>query len=168
MELTGILAAVVLVLCCVAGILLVPLGMPGTFVILAGAVVYNLICGAMVFSLAVLALLLGLAIVGEVLEYVLGMRMATKRGASRYAAFGGIAGGIVGAFAGVPVFLIGPVIGLFAGVFIGAFLVELAVKKDAAASLRSATGAFYGRMGAVLVKTLVGCAMVIVLWMQAF
>ncbi|MBA2882616.1 hypothetical protein HNR65_002970 [Desulfosalsimonas propionicica] len=168
MEIAGMMALFVLILCCIAGIVLVPLGMPGTFVILAGAVFYNLIQGAMVFSLLVLALLLGLAIVGEVLEYILGVSMATKRGASRRAAFGGIVGGIVGAFAGVPVFLIGPVIGLFAGVFIGAFVVELAVKKDAAASFRSATGAFYGRVGATLVKTLIGITMVVVLCMQVF
>lgn len=168
MELTGIAAAAVLILCSIAGIVLVPLGLPGTFVILAGAVFYNLIHGSMALSINVLAVLLGLAIIGEILEYILGVSMAIKRGASRRAAFGGIIGGIAGAFAGIPVFMIGPVIGLFIGVFAGAFLVELAVKKNAAASFRSAMGAFYGRLGAVLVKTLIGITMVIILWMQAF
>lgn len=168
MEIAGMMALFVLILCCFAGIVLVPLGMPGTFVILAGAVFYNLIHGAMVLSVTVLVMLLALAVVAEILEYILGVSMATKRGASRRAAFGGIVGGIIGAFAGVPVFLLGPVIGLFAGVFIGAFLVELAVKKDAAASFRSATGAFYGRVGATLVKTLIGITMVLVLCMQVF
>lgn len=162
------IALLVLILCCLAGIVLVPLGMPGTFVIFAGAVFYNLIHGAMVVSAAVMAVLLALAVAGEILEYVLGVSMATKRGASRRAAFGGIVGGIIGAFAGVPVFLIGPVIGLFAGVFIGAFVVELAVKKDAAASFRSAMGAFYGRVGATLVKILIGITMVVVMGMQVF
>lgn len=162
------MALFVLILCCFAGIVLVPLGMPGTFVILTGAVFYNLIHGAMMLSATVLVVLLALAVAGEILEYILGVSMATKRGASRRAAFGGIVGGIIGAFAGVPVFLLGPVIGLFAGVFLGAFVVELAVKKDVAASFRSATGAFYGRVGATLVKTLIGITMVVVLCMQVF
>jgi hypothetical protein len=168
MELAGIAAAVVLILCSLAGIVLVPLGLPGTFVILAGALFHNLIHGSMALSVKVLAILLGLAIIGEILEYALGVSMATKRGASRQAAFGGIIGGIVGAFAGVPVFLIGPVIGLFIGVFAGAFLVELYVKQNAAEAFRSAMGAFYGRLGAVAVKTLIGVTMVIILWIQVF
>lgn len=164
MELTGIIATVVLVLFCLAGIVLVPLGMPGTFVILAGAVIYNLIKWSMAVSVAVLAGLLVLALAGEVLEYILGIKLAEKRGTSRPAVIGAIIGGIVGTFAGVPVPVLGSLIGLFAGVFLGAFLVEFIRKNDPAAAFNSATGAFYGRLGAVFAKTLIGVAMIIILF----
>ncbi|MFP4193342.1 MAG: DUF456 domain-containing protein [Desulfobacterales bacterium] len=164
MELTGIIALVVLAIFCLAGLVLIPLGMPGTFVILAGAALYNLITWSMSISAAVLAVLLVLALVGEILEYILGVKFAQRRGVSRPAVIGAIAGGIVGTFAGIPVPVAGPLLGLFAGVFIGAFLVELVSEKKISDAFRSAMAAFYGRLGAVFAKTLVGAAMILFLF----
>lgn len=168
MEPAGIIAALALIIFCAAGLVLIPLGMPGTFVILAGACVYNLIHWSMEISLPVLAGLFALAIFGEVVEFVLGVKLARRRGTSRSAVIGAIVGGIAGTFAGIPVPVLGPVIGLFAGVFLGALLVELALRKDPAAAFSSAAGAFYGRLGAVFAKTLTGAAMIVVLFMGVF
>lgn len=168
MELTGIIAIAVLIVFCLAGLILIPLGMPGTFVIIAGAGLYNLIRWSMAISAYLLAILLALALLGEVLEYILGMKLAQRRGTSRPAVIGAIAGGIAGTFAGVPLPVLGPVIGLFAGVFLGAFLVELASKKDMSTAFHSAMSAFYGRLGAVFAKTLIGAAMILILFMGVF
>ncbi|MFW6011261.1 MAG: DUF456 domain-containing protein [Desulfosalsimonas sp.] len=164
MEFTVIIAISVLIIFCLAGLILIPLGMPGTFVILAGAGLYNLITWSMSISAVKLSVLLALALVGEILEYILGMKLAQRRGTSRPAVIGAIAGGIVGTFAGVPVPVLGPVIGLFAGVFIGAFLVELVSEKNFSEAFHSAIAAFYGRIGAVFAKTLVGAAMILLLF----
>lgn len=168
MTVTGVIALVVLILFCVAGLLLIPLGMPGNFVILAGALVYNLLEWSMAVGLVVLGVLLGLAVLGEVLEYVLGMKLAENRGTSRPAVWGAVAGGIVGALVGVPVPVIGSVIGLFVGVCAGALLVELVRGKDLAAAFSSALGAFYGRLGAIFAKMLLGALMIGILFAAVF
>ncbi len=168
MGLTAIVALLLLVLFCIAGLVLIPLGMPGTFVIIIGAVVYNLVHWSMAVSLPILVVLLVLALAGELLEYILGMKLAEKRGTSRPAVYGAIIGGIVGTFAGVPVPVLGSVIGLFAGVFAGAFLFELALKKDLSVAFYSAAGAFYGRLGAIFVKLLIGALMIGILFAGIF
>ena len=168
MEFTGIIAVLLLVLFCVAGLVLIPLGMPGTFLIIIGAAVYNLIHWSMAVSLPILGVLLMLAVLAEVLEYILGMKLAEKRGTSRPAVYGAIIGGIVGTFAGVPVPVIGSVIGLFVGVFAGAFVFELVLKKELPAAFYSAMGAFYGRLGAIFVKLLIGALMIGILFAGIF
>lgn len=168
MEPMGILALLVLIAFCLAGLVLTPIGLPGTFVILAGAIVYNLIQWAMALSLLVLGVLLGIALVGEVLEYVLSVKLASRRGASNPAIWGAVIGGIIGAVVGTPLPVVGSVVGLFVGVFLGAFLVELVLQKDAARAMTSATGAFYGRVGAILTKSLLGVVMIILIFAAVF
>lgn len=168
MDPLGIIALVVLALFCLIGLVLTPLGLPGTFVILAGALLYNLIQWSMAISPAMLGILMGIAVIGEVLEYVLSVKLASRRGSSSSAIWGAVIGGIIGAVIGTPVPVIGSLIGLFIGVFLGAFLVELASRKDFAAALNSAIGAFYGRVGAILVKSLLGVVMIITVFVSVF
>ncbi len=103
MGIVEIIAVVVLLFFCLAGLVLTPLGLPGNFVIFSGAVIYNLILWEMAIGAWSLAVVLVLAIVGEILEYGLSMAAARKRGASNKALFGAIIGGIVGAVVGTPV-----------------------------------------------------------------
>ena len=168
MEPMGIIALVVLIAFCLVGLVLTPLGLPGTFIILAGAVAYNLIQWAMALSLSALGVLLGIALIGEVLEYVLSVKLASQRGASNPAIWGAVIGGILGAIVGTPMPIVGSVVGLFIGVFLGAFLVELVVQKDGARALKSAIGAFYGRVGAILTKSLLGVVMIIIIFAAIF
>lgn len=168
MGLIGLAALILLALLCLLGLVITPLGLPGTFVILAAALLYNLIHWAMAISLWVLLLLSCLAVLGEILEYGLSVRMASRRGASNAAIAGALIGGLVGAIVGIPVPVIGSIIGLFLGVFIGAFLLELIFKKDAHRAFRAAVGAFYGRAGAILVKTMIGLAMTILIAAAVF
>jgi uncharacterized protein YqgC (DUF456 family) len=164
MGVSGIFALILLGLISILGLAAIPLGLPGTFLIFLGALCYNLVLWSMAIGPGMLGLLLALALAGEVLEYWVGVRLASRRGASGGAIAGGVAGGLIGAVAGVPVPVAGSLIGLFAGVFAGAFFVEWVLQKEPAQAFRAAAGAFYGRAGAIVIKTLLGLAMVGVLF----
>lgn len=163
MSFIGIIALIAAAILLAAGIAITPLGLPGTFVVLAGALLYNMITWSMGVGLGVLLLILGMAILGEILEYALGMKVAKKHGASKAGIIGAVVGGIIGAVVGVPVFLIGSLIGLFIGAFAGAFAVELLVKRSPSKAFHAGLGAFYGRAGAILVKSLLAVVMAIII-----
>lgn len=168
MEAMGLIAAVVLGLFCLAGLILTPLGLPGNFIMIGGALVHNLIVWSMEISWLRLAVALGLAVVGEILEWILSVQVTRKRGASGKAVVGAVIGGIIGAIVGTPVPIIGTVIGLFLGVFLGAFIMEYVEKQDFIRAYHSAVGAFYGRVGAILVKTMIGVVIVIIIFLGVF
>jgi len=149
------MAYALLVLAQVAGLLLVPLGLPGTWLQVAaiGAYAYatHWRLGWWIFAIA-----LALAAVAEVVEFVMGGRFARRYGGSRRAAWGAILGGLVGAFLGVPVPVIGSVIGAFLGAFIGAAALEMTAGSEARSALRVGWGAFLGRLAAAAMKSAVG------------
>lgn len=148
----------------VIGLLLIPLGLPGLWVMVGAALLYSYAEPQRlgIFSIIVLTVLAGVA---EALEFVLSGRFAKRYGGSRRAGWGAILGGIVGAFVGVPVPVIGSVIGAFAGSFAGALVAELTVGARVQAATRVATGALLGRVAAVAAK--VGIGMVLIVWVAA-
>ncbi|GJG85859.1 hypothetical protein tb265_10400 [Gemmatimonadetes bacterium T265] len=150
---------------------LIPLGLPGTWVMLAAAFGYNALGastpGAGHVGTATLGVALVLAVAAEVLEFVVSARAATRYGGSRRAGWGAMLGGIAGAFVGVPVPVVGPVLGAFAGAFAGAFVGELTHRSDAGVATRVATGALVGRAVAAAVKTGVGVAIAALLFVAA-
>ena len=153
-----ILAAVLL-----ASLLLIPIGLPGTWVMIVAAVAYDyLVPGNKIGTTAVVGSGV-LAAIGEWFEFTLGAKYALKYGGSKRSGWGAILGGIVGAFAGVPVPIIGSMIGAFAGSFLGALLFEYTRAKDANLATRVAWGALIGRVAAVAAKSAVGC--VIAAWL---
>src|SRR3954469_14524233 len=117
------MALALLVLAQLAGLLMVPLGLPGTWLQVAALGAYAWAShwhgGWVVFAVALL-----LAAGAEVVEFVLGGRFARRYGGSRRAAWGAILGGLVGAVVGTPVPVIGSVIGAFVGAFLGAAALE--------------------------------------------
>ena len=138
-----------------AGLLMVPLGLPGTWlqVIAIGAYSYatHWRTGWWIFAIAV-----ALAAVAEVVEFIMGGRFARKYGGSRRAAWGAILGGLIGAFVGIPVPIIGSVIGAFVGAFVGAAALEMTAGAEARGALRVGWGAFLGRLAAAAMKSAVG------------
>lgn len=138
-----------------AGLLMVPLGLPGTWlqVIAIGAYAYatHWRLGWWIFGIALV-----LAAMAEVVEFVMGGRFARKYGGSRRAAWGAIIGGLIGAFVGTPVPVIGSVIGAFVGAFLGAALLELTSSSEVRGALRVGWGAFLGRLAAAAMKSAVG------------
>jgi uncharacterized protein YqgC (DUF456 family) len=163
MAILAIIALGVLILFCLIGLILTPFGLPGTFIIVAGAGVYNLIQWSWELSLTFLLVLLGLALIGEVLEWLVGAYSAKKFGASKYGIFGAIAGAIAGAIIGVPIPFAGSVLGMFIGAFLGAFIIEIFVKRSIIGALKAGIGAFLGRVGAILLKSIIALAMVAVI-----
>jgi uncharacterized protein YqgC (DUF456 family) len=141
---------------------IIPIGLPGTWVMLAAGVGYSLLVPNSIgwFTLAATT---GIAIVAEIFEFTLAGQYARKYGGSRRASWGAIIGGTVGAIVGVPVPIIGPIIGAFAGAFLGALVAEYSRGSGAQASTRVATGALIGRAVASAMK--VGAGMVIAVWL---
>jgi len=149
------MAYALLALAQLAGLLMVPLGLPGTWlqVVAIGAYAYatHWRLGWWIFAIA-----LALAAVAEVVEFVMGGRFARKYGGSRRAGWGAIIGGLLGAFVGIPVPVIGSVIGAFVGAFLGAALLEMTASPEWRGAMRVGWGAFLGRVAAVAMKSTVG------------
>jgi hypothetical protein len=145
----------------VIGLLLIPFGLPGLWVILLGILGYGWLTDFQTISVWFLALMIGLAILGEVFEAWIGFGYAKKYGGSSRAGWGALVGGLVGAVVGVPVPVIGSVIGGFVGAFVGAALFEYTKAKQVEGSAKAGWGAVLGRAFAAAMKMAVGVVMLV-------
>ena len=147
-----------LILACViiASLILIVLGLPGLWIMVASAVTYNLVVPGDPIGWFTLVAVGVLALVAELLELSLAGRYARKYGGSRRAGWGAILGGIVGAMVGVPVPIIGPVIGAFVGSFLGALIAEFTGGSSARDATRVAKGALIGRVISTALKIGIG------------
>jgi uncharacterized protein YqgC (DUF456 family) len=144
---------VILSLVLLLSLFLVPLGLPGTWIMIAAGIAFNYLAPANAISWLAIGLATALATVAEILEFTLSASYARKYGGSRRAGWGAIIGGLAGAFMGVPVPVIGSVIGAFAGAFAGALIAEYTRREATAHSAsRVATGALIGRLVATALK----------------
>jgi uncharacterized protein YqgC (DUF456 family) len=148
-------------LCMVAGLLLVPLGLPGLWVMVAGIVGYGWLTDFRSVGVATIAVALGLAFLAEIVEWWLGFRLARAYGGSRRAGWGALIGGIVGAVMGVPVAIVGSVIGALVGAFAGAALFEYSLTRAPATAVRAGWGAVLGCAAAAAVKIALGVVIVV-------
>ena len=151
------------------GIAVIPFGIPGTFVIVANALVFAWLTDFSEVTWKFVGLLLLIALAVEVLEFFIGAATAGKYGASKLGMLGAIVGGFLGAIWGsgiVP--LLGTLLGAFAGAFAGATLFEYINTKDFEKSLRVGFGAFLGTVGGKLTKIAVAVAMVVMVGFQVF
>ncbi|MBA3892402.1 MAG: DUF456 domain-containing protein [Gemmatimonadales bacterium] len=149
-------AALLLVSACLVGLLLVPFGLPGLWVMVLGVAGYGWLTDFRTVTLGLMTLVLALAVVGEVVEAWLGFRFARRYGGSRRAGWGALVGGLVGAVIGVPVPLVGPVIGGFLGAFAGAALFEYTRARQRGAAAWAGWGAVLGRAAAAAAKMALG------------
>ena len=151
------MAFVILVLVLALSLVLVALGLPGLWVMIASAVVYNLIVPSAPIGWFTLVGIAVLGVIAEVIEFSLSGKFARKYGGSRRAGWWAIFGGMIGAFMGFPIPIVGPMIGAFVGSFVGALAGELSVGSGGAASTKVATGALIGRVASTAVKIAIGC-----------
>src|SRR3989442_1996623 len=86
----------------ILGLVLVPLGLPGLWVMVAGVVGYGWLTDFRSVGVATIVAVVGLAFLGEIIEAWLGFRFARTFGGSRRSAWGALVGGIVGALKGGP------------------------------------------------------------------
>jgi len=152
-----ILAAVI-----VLSLILIVLGLPGLWIMVATAVVYNMIVPGDPIGWVSLIAVGVLALVAELLEFTMTGRYARKYGGSRRAGWGAIIGGMIGAVIGFPVPIVGPVIGAFVGSFVGALVGELTGGASAGVAARVAQGALIGRVVSTMLK--IGIGFTIGIW----
>ncbi len=146
----------------VAGLIMIPLGLPGTFVQVLAAALLALASGGQRFGWAWVAGFLALALIGEAAEFVSGQWGAKRFGGSKKAAWGALIGGIVGAIVGgIPIPIIGSVIASFIGTFAGALSGEVLHQRELSPNLRVGAGALIGRAIGVGVKLALALLMLI-------
>jgi len=152
-----ILAAVI-----IFSLILIVLGLPGLWIMVASAVVYNLVVPGDPIGWFTLVAVGVLALVAELLEFSMTGTYARKYGGSRRAGWGAIIGSIVGAMVGFPVPIVGPVIGAFVGSFLGALIAEFTGGSSAGDATRVAKGALIGRVVSTVLK--IGIGFTIGIW----
>lgn len=146
----------------VVGLLLVPLGLPGLWVMVLGVIGYGWLTDFATVGVGTIALVLALAMAGELVEAWLGFRAARRYGGSRRAGWGALAGGIAGAIVGVPVPIIGSVIGAFVGAFAGAAAFEYLGAPSLHGAARAGWGAVLGRAFGAAAKVALGLVIAVV------
>jgi uncharacterized protein YqgC (DUF456 family) len=152
------MALVLLTAVLVLSLILIALGLPGLWVMIASAVVYNILLGATPIGWFTIVGVGILAAIAEIIEWTLSGKYARKYGGSRRAAWGAVIGGTVGAILGFPLPIIGPLIGAFAGSFIGALVGEVSAGGSRKDATRVAWGALVGRVAATAIKMGIGAA----------
>ncbi|MDY7109974.1 MAG: DUF456 domain-containing protein [Planctomycetota bacterium] len=178
MELTlviimGVLFALIGLACIVAIIF----GLPGSWIIIALAVVINLVDGLYLaegrgetFDWRLVAGAVLLAAIGELLEFLAGALGAKTAGSSRRGAIGALVGGLLGAILGAPFGLIlGALLGAVVGTFIGAIVGEISGREPMTMrqSIKPATGATIGRVLGTLSKVPIALVIWLVLTIDA-
>lgn len=153
---------ILLVAILLLSLFIIPLGLPGTWVMLAAGVGYSILVPNSIGWVTLVGVTV-IAVIAEIVEFTLAGTYARKYGGSRRASWGAIIGGTVGAIVGVPVPIIGSIIGAFAGAFLGALVFEYSLGSGAQASTRVATGALIGKAVASAMK--VGAGIAIAAWL---
>ncbi len=148
----NLLPILVLAAGCLIGLILVPFGLPGLWLMALGIIGFGWLTGFRSVGVGTIVLVVGLALVAELIEYWLGFRFTEKYGGGKRAGWGALLGGIVGAVVGVPVPVLGSVIGAFVGAFAGAVLFEYTRQRNANVAVRAGWGAVLGRAAAAGIK----------------
>lgn len=147
---TGIVLWILLLL---AANFVILVSLPGGWIALGLAVVFDAITGFDAIGWIPLAIFAGLLGLGEVVESLLGTIYVARKGATRYGVIGAFVGGIVGAVAGsgvVPV--VGTLLGGLAGAFGGAVAGEYLRDQQLEPSVRIGVHATVGKLLATTVK----------------
>jgi hypothetical protein len=157
-----VLAIVILTAAILVGLCLIPLGLPGLWVMVGGMLAYGSLTSFRSVGVATIAIVLGLALLGEIIESWIGFRFAKRYGGSSRSGWGALIGGLVGAVIGVPIAVIGSVIGAFLGSFVGAALFEYSYSRHTGVATRAGWGAVVGRAAAAAAKTALGVVIAVI------
>ena len=162
-----LVAILLLISASIAGLLLIPFGLPGLWVIVLGVLGYGWATEFRSIGVGLIVLAVGLALLGEIVESWLGFRLARRYGGSSRAGWGALVGGLIGAIVGVPVPLIGSVVGGFVGAFLGAALFEYTRGRRYETAAKAGWGAVLGRAAAAAVKIGLGIVIAVSTLFQA-
>jgi hypothetical protein len=148
---------------CVA---VIPVGLPGTWLLIGLAALLEWTDGAFLPGPEPVTfgwgLLLGCGVVGlagEALEFAAGALGTRFGGGTRSGMWGALVGGLLGGLLGtvwLPIPLVGTLVGALVGTFVGAFMGERRAVDSAghARSFKAALGATLGRLAGTVGKTL--------------
>lgn len=162
-----------LVLTCLVAVVLTAVRMPGTWIIVAAALLYGWLNDWQRMTPAWIIVLAGIAAVGEIVELIASFVSARRGGATRQAAWGGLIGGFLGMFLfSLPLPIIGTFIGAIIGCFVGAALTEVVIHNEIQRSARvgffSAVGFVIGAVTKVALATaMTGITTIVVVWPRA-
>ncbi len=161
-------ALVVLAVVLLFGLVLVPLGLPGLWIMLGAALLYWVILPTGGIGIVTMVTASIIVVIAEVLEYTIAGKYTRRYGGSSRASWGAILGGLIGAVMGVPIPVVGSLAGAFLGAFVGAFVGELTVHRAQRGNpARVATGALVGRAVAAAVKSAMGLLVAVVVMAAA-
>lgn len=148
-------------------LVLIVLGLPGLWIMIATAVTYTLIVPGRPIGWFTIGAICILGIIAELLDITLAGRFARKYGGSRRAGWGAIIGGMIGAFVGLPIPVVGSMVGALVGAFAGALVAELRGGAGTNAATRVATGALLGRVAGTVIKIALGFGIAIWIFFAA-
>jgi uncharacterized protein YqgC (DUF456 family) len=151
MELLWWLFAIVLMAVGLIGTVLP--AVPGAIIILAAAVIHQLMLGSeKSLGWWNIAALVVLTLISYALEFASGYFGAKRFGATKWGAFGAFVGAIAGLFFPFPGLIVGPVVGAIAG--------ELVAGKRLVKAGRAGWGTLLGNLAGMLGKLTIGLVMV--------
>lgn len=149
-----------LLLACVASVISLLFGLPGTFLIVVAALVYGWATGFAAVNWSTLGWLLLLAVAGEGVEFVAGAAGAARERPSWRVMVAVLAGGVVGGLIGTPLlFGVGSLLGTLVGAFLGAALAVASEGGTVTSALSTGLAAFRGRLLGFVLKTAVAIIM---------
>ena len=144
------------------GVLISLFGLPGPFLIAGAVALASWSTGWKTAPLWLVIVFFLLALLAEIPEQWLGVASARSYGSSRAGMWGSFIGGLAGALIGLPIPLFGSLLGAFLGAFLGAAFLELVIsRRNVTASVRAGYGAFRGRLGASVLKTVLALSMAV-------
>ncbi|MFN0010435.1 MAG: DUF456 family protein [Phycisphaerales bacterium] len=165
-----VLAASVMTLAALLGVMMACLTLPGAWLMLAAAVGCQFWQPGM-FNWWTIGICAAVALAGEAAEFVATALGARRAGGGRAGAWGAVGGTLLGAIAGT--FVPPPIIGTLVGAAIGAGVGALAAERrwggktwEQAATIGS--GAAVGRLAATLVKVVIALAVGLTLTVAAW
>jgi uncharacterized protein YqgC (DUF456 family) len=146
-----------------AGVLLIPFGVPGQFLVAVAASVFAFLCGGDTLSLRIVFVLFGLAILAELIAGGAGFLGAGKAKGSIWSCVGAVVGGITGAIIGSMLLpFVGSILGVLSGTFFGAYAVEYQRCRQGAQATKVASGALVGRIVGTVAKVSIALVMIVI------
>ena len=134
--------------------------LPGTTIILAGAIIHRIMLGPeKSLGWVWIGVLILLTLLSYGLDFLGGYWGAKYFGATRWGTFGAVVGALIGLFFGLIGLLVGPVIGALAGEFIaGKRLVDAG---------KAGWGSLLGNLGGMCAKLVIALAMIVLFLITA-
>jgi uncharacterized protein len=134
--------------------------LPGTTIILAGAIVHRIMLGPeKSVGWVCISILVLLTLLSHGLDFLGGYWGAKYFGATRWGTFGAVAGALIGLFFGIIGLFVGPVIGALAGEFIaGKRMVDAG---------KAGWGSLLGNLGGMCAKLVIALVMIVLFLVTA-